>query len=137
MGMYTDTKRVRTDIPGEVENNPVFIYHDLFNPDLEEVEELKDRYRTGKVGDVEVKRKLAQAINLFLEPHRTRRDYYGKQTDLVLDILREGAERMRDEASQTLALVREKTGLDHYHHLLVDSSHGYEHAQALSGLAFL
>ena len=137
MGMYTDPKRVRADIPGEVENNPIFIYHDLFNPDLDEVEELKDRYRMGKVGDVEVKRKLAQAINLFLEPHRTRRDYYARQADLVLDILGEGAGRMRSEARETLTLVREKTGLDHYHQLLTDPSTRYEPDQALRGLAFL
>ena len=57
--MYTDPKRVRADIPGTVEGNPVFIYHDAFNPDAAEVEDLKARYRAGKVGDVEVKKKLA------------------------------------------------------------------------------
>ena len=61
--MYTDPKRVRADIPGTVEGNPVFIYHDAFNPNREEVEDLKTRYRAGKVGDVEVKTKLAAAIN--------------------------------------------------------------------------
>src|SRR5262249_44467975 len=63
MSMYTDPKRVRADIPGTVEGNPVFTYHDAFNPDVLEVEDLKARYRTGKVGDVEVKRKLADALN--------------------------------------------------------------------------
>ena len=61
--MYTDPKRVRADIPGTVEGNPVFIYHDAFNPNRDEVEDLKARYRAGKVGDVEVKTKLAAAIN--------------------------------------------------------------------------
>ena len=61
--MYTDPKRIRADIPGTVEGNPVFIYHDVFNPDREEVEDLKSRYREGKVGDVEVKEKLAVAVN--------------------------------------------------------------------------
>ena len=70
--MYTDPKRIRADIPGTVEGNPVFIYHDLFNDDKEEVEDLKDRYRTGNVGDVEVKKKLARAINLLLEPIRRK-----------------------------------------------------------------
>ncbi|MGH7885024.1 MAG: tryptophan--tRNA ligase, partial [Thermodesulfobacteriota bacterium] len=65
--MYTDPKRIKADIPGTVEGNPVFIYHDLFNPDIEEVDDLKERYRTGKVGDVEVKKKLAKAINNTLE----------------------------------------------------------------------
>src|SRR5438105_1962880 len=57
--MYTDPKRIRADIPGTVEGNPVFIYHDVFNPDKAEVENLKARYREGKVGDVEVKEELA------------------------------------------------------------------------------
>ena len=61
--MYTDPKRVRADIPGTVEGNPVFIYHDAFNPNRDEVDDLKARYREGKVGDVEVKTKLAAAIN--------------------------------------------------------------------------
>ncbi len=61
--MYTDPKRVRADIPGTVEGNPVFIYHDAFNPNRDEVEDLKARYRAGKVGDVEVKTKLAAAVN--------------------------------------------------------------------------
>ena len=71
--MYTDPKRVRADIPGTVEGNPVFIYHDAFNPNRAEVEDLKARYRAGKVGDVEVKTKLAAAINAMLEPMRERR----------------------------------------------------------------
>src|SRR6478672_4620716 len=71
--MYTDPKRVRADIPGTVEGNPVFIYHDAFNPDAAEVDDLKARYRTGKVGDVEVKTKLAAAVNAVLEPLRQRR----------------------------------------------------------------
>ena len=71
--MYTDPKRVRADIPGTVEGNPVFIYHDAFNPDTAEVDDLKARYRAGKVGDVEVKTKLAKALNAHLEPMRERR----------------------------------------------------------------
>lgn len=137
MGMYTDPKRIRADIPGEVEANPVFIYHDIFNADQEEVRELKDRYRRGTVGDVEVKRKLARAINLFLGPHRARRDVYANQPDLVLDILREGAGRMREEARETLAMVRSNMGLDYYHNQIADPQTGAEPAHALSGLAFL
>ena len=73
MRMYTDPKRVRADIPGTVEGNPVFTYHDAFNPNTEEVDDLKARYRAGKVGDVEVKTKLATALNAHLEPIRERR----------------------------------------------------------------
>ena len=71
--MYTDPKRVRADIPGTVEGNPVFMYHDAFNPNVAEVDDLKARYRAGKVGDVEVKTKLAAAMNAMLEPMRERR----------------------------------------------------------------
>ena len=73
MRMYTDPKRVRADIPGTVEGNPVFIYHDAFNPNTAEVDDLKERYRAGKVGDVEVKTKLADALNAHLDPIRERR----------------------------------------------------------------
>jgi tryptophanyl-tRNA synthetase len=73
MKMYTDPKRVRADVPGTVEGNPVFVYHDAFNPNKEEVEDLKTRYRLGKVGDVEVKTKLANALNAHLDPIRERR----------------------------------------------------------------
>ena len=71
--MYTDPKRVRADIPGTVEGNPVFTYHDAFNPNTAEVDDLKARYRAGKVGDVEVKTKLANALNAHLDPIRERR----------------------------------------------------------------
>ena len=71
--MYTDPKRVRADIPGTVEGNPVFTYHDAFNPNTAEVDDLKARYRAGKVGDVEVKTKLATALNAHLDPIRERR----------------------------------------------------------------
>ncbi|MGQ9888767.1 MAG: tryptophan--tRNA ligase [Aggregatilineales bacterium] len=110
-GMYTDPKRIRADIPGTVEDNPVFIYHDAFNPNTAEVEDFKARYRAGKVGDVEVKKSLARAINAFLEPFRQRRAQYEAQPDLIEDILVTGTRRARAEAEQTMALVREAMGL--------------------------
>src|SRR4029079_1519614 len=90
MRMYTDPKRVRADIPGTVEGNPVFVYHDTFNPDTAEVEDLKARYRAGKVGDVEVKTKLAKALNAHLEPIRERRAAILAKPDHVKEILYEG-----------------------------------------------
>jgi tryptophanyl-tRNA synthetase len=110
-GMYTDPRRVRADIPGTVEGNPVFIYHDAFNPDVDEVNDLKERYRQGKVGDVEVKRKLARALNSFLDPIRERRAHYASRPDLVESILVEGTRRMQAEARYTMALVYEAMGL--------------------------
>lgn len=106
-GMYTDPNRVSADIPGTVEGNPVFIYHDAFNPDKDEVDELKARYRKGTVGDVEVKTKLAAAINAFLTPIRARRSEYEKDPSVVEDVLLEGTRRMQDEAGETMALVHD------------------------------
>jgi len=110
-GMYTDPKRVRADIPGQVEGNPVFIYHDAFNPDTEEVNDLEERYEQGKVGDVEVKRKLARAINEFLEPLRARRAEYESKPGLVDDILVDGIRRTRGVAQETMDMVYEEMGL--------------------------
>lgn len=111
MQMYTDPKRVSADIPGTVEGNPVFIYHDAFNPDIEQVDELKERYRKGKVGDVEVKQKLAAAINTFLEPLRERRAGYAAKPQQAEEILAEGTKRARAEAQETMGLVREAMGV--------------------------
>jgi tryptophanyl-tRNA synthetase len=104
-GMYTDPNRVRADIPGRVEGNPVFIYHDAFNPDVAEVNDLKDRYRKGTVGDVEVKRKLARAINTFLDPIRERRARYEANPGMVEEILMAGTRKMQAVAQETMAQV--------------------------------
>ncbi len=109
--MYTDPNRIRADIPGTVEGNPVFIYHDAFNPDVDEVNDLKDRYRLGKVGDVEVKRKLARAINAFLDPIRERRATYAQQPGMVEEVLVEGTRKMQAQARQTMAMVYDAMGL--------------------------
>ena len=99
MQMYTDPKRVRADIPGTVEGNPVFIYHDAFNPDVAEVDDLKARYRAGKVGDVEVKTKLAKALNAHLDPMRARRaELLARPVDAARDPARGIAQGPRDRA---------------------------------------
>jgi tryptophanyl-tRNA synthetase len=105
--MYTDPKRVRADIPGTVEGNPVFTYHDAFNPNLDEVNDLKERYRTGKVGDVEVKKKLAAALNAHLDPIRERREAVLAKPDRLREILFEGSKRARAEAAITMQRVRD------------------------------
>jgi tryptophanyl-tRNA synthetase len=106
MQMYTDPKRVRADIPGTVEGNPVFLYHDAFNRDRAEVEDLKTRYRAGKVGDVEVKTKLAKAINAHLDPIRARRAEVLTKPSAVRDILHEGSRKARVIAQATMEHVR-------------------------------
>ena len=109
--MYTDPKRVRADIPGEVEGNPVFIYHDAFNPNRAEVEDLKARYRTGTVGDVEVKMKLAAAINAMLDPIRERRHAAMKRPGDLRDLVVAGSARARTVAEETMARVRDAVKL--------------------------
>ncbi len=110
-GMYTDPNRIRADIPGKVEGNPVFIYHDIFNPDKAEVEDLKQRYQTGRVGDVEVKDKLAAAINGFLDPMRDRRAEYEEKSGFVEEVLFDGTIAAREEARQTLLAMKKAMGL--------------------------
>lgn len=105
MGMYTDPNRIHPTDPGTVEGNPVFIYHDYFNADTDEVNDLKKRYREGKVGDVEVKEKLFNAIEKFLTPIRERREEVEKKGDeYILDMLMEGEKKVLKEAS----IVEEK-----------------------------
>lgn len=110
-GMYTDPQRIRADVAGRVEGNPVFIYHDLFNPDKGEVEDLKARYRAGTVGDVEVKRKLARALNAFLGPLRERRTHYETHLDEVRDILREGTRGADEIANRHMDTIMQRMGL--------------------------
>lgn len=111
--MYTDPKRVRADVPGTVEGNPVFVYHDAFNPDAAEVEDLKARYREGKVGDVEVKTKLAKAINAMLDPMRERRAALLAQPNRLRDIVFESSARARAIAVETMAQVRDAMKLNY------------------------
>ncbi len=109
--MYTDPNRVSADVPGRVEGNPVFAYHDHFNPNKAEVEELKERYRTGRVGDVEVKDKLIIALENFFEPTRERRAYYTAQTGYVDELIYEGTLRAREEARATIIETKKAMGL--------------------------
>lgn len=104
--MYTDPTRLRATDPGHVEGNPTFSYHDAYNPDSEEVQELKDRYVAGKVGDVEVKQKLARALNEFLDPIRERRRYYEQRPDDIKALLLDGTRRAKSVAETTMEEVR-------------------------------
>ena len=114
MQMYTDPNRIRADIPGQVEGNPVFIYHDAFNRDVDEVNDLKDRYRAGRVGDVEVKQKLFRAIEALLAPMRERRASFEAQPGLVEEVLHAGNQRARVVARETMVKVRDAMGLTYF-----------------------
>lgn len=110
MGMYTDPNRLRATDPGKVEGNPVFIYHDAFNDNKEEVEDLKERYKNGKVGDVEVKEKLFEAIEKVLLPIRERRNRFTDEK-ILREILSEGSLKVRKEASEVLKDLKNKLNL--------------------------
>jgi tryptophanyl-tRNA synthetase len=106
MSMFTDPTRIHPTDPGHVEGNPVFTYHDTFNPDKEQVEELKERYRKGTVGDVEVKQRLYEALEAFLTPIRDRRNHYKANPSQVYEIIREGTIKGRAVAQTTMDEVR-------------------------------
>jgi tryptophanyl-tRNA synthetase len=111
MQMYTDPKRIRADVPGTVEGNPVFMYHDAFNRNTPEVDDLKARYRVGKVGDVEVKTKLAKALNAHLAPMRERRAQLLAKPSSLKEILHEGSRKARSIAAGTMDRVRDAVKL--------------------------
>jgi len=114
MSMFTDPTRLRAPDPGHVEGNPVFMYHDAFNPDVDQVNDFKERYVKGAVGDVEVKKALAVAINNLLQPFRERRAYYEERPQLVQAALEHGCRVGYDAAQATIEAVREALRLDYF-----------------------
>lgn len=114
MNMYTDPGRIHSTDPGKVEGNPVFIYHDVFNSNKAEVEDLKKRYLEGKVGDVEVKEKLFVVLNDFLKPIREKRKEYEGRDEAIDRILKEGTQKARGVAGETMQKVRRAMKLDYF-----------------------
>jgi len=114
MSMYTDPNRIHKNDPGKVEGNPVFIYHNIFNLNKEEIKDLESRYRTGSVGDIEVKEKLFQAIEAFISPIRERRLSLDGKDKYLYDILRSGTERGKVIASKTLYNVKNSVDLNFF-----------------------
>lgn len=123
MSMFTDPNHLRVEDPGQVEGNPVFIYLDAFSkpehfeeflPDYQNLDELKDHYRRGGLGDVKVKKFLNNVMQTELAPIRERRQMWeGRMTD-VYDILKAGSERARETAADTLADVRRAMRIDYF-----------------------
>ena len=106
MSMYTDPARIRATDPGKVEGNPLWAFHETFNPDQNWVRENEDLYRQGKVGDVAMKRKLVEVLNALLEPIRARWKHYHDRPDDVIDALRTGTRRANEVAEETLYLAK-------------------------------
>jgi len=109
-GMFTDPNRTRSDIPGKVEGNPVFIFHDAFNTNKDEVAHFKSRYQEGTIGDVEIKVSLAAAINDFLHPIREKRSALEQQKGYIEKVIVEGTEKMNDIANVTVKEMKSLMG---------------------------
>lgn len=109
--MYTDPNRISADVPGQVEGNPVFVYHDAFNPDTAQVEDFKKRYREGKVGDVEVKEALAEALNNFLKPMQDKYHEIEADSGYVDQVIIDGTQKVREHFVETLREVKKAMGL--------------------------
>lgn len=107
MSMYTDPNRLRATDPGRIDGNPLWAFHDTFNFDKTWLEEAKQKYLTGNIGDVECKKRLIEILNELLTPMRTRRTEYAKDPAMVLEVLRQGAAKANAVASDTLLKVRE------------------------------
>lgn len=116
MGMYTDPARVHGDEPGNTENNPVFIYLRAFGAESHEVriKDYEQKYKKGAVGDVEVKEFLVSVLEEFLEPVRKKREEFEKQPEIIEKILREGTQKARAEAQETLKLVKQAMKIDYF-----------------------
>lgn len=112
LSLYTDPARVHANIPGKVEGNPLFIYHDLFNPNLDEVEFFKNRYREGAITDVEVKKSLVLHVNAFLDPIRKKRKEIDEEKGRVEKVIYDGTLLARERAKLTLKEVRSLMGLE-------------------------
>jgi tryptophanyl-tRNA synthetase len=112
MSMYTDPNHIHVQDPGQVEGNMVFTYLDVFGKDKEYIQELKDHYRRGGLGDVKIKRYLIEVLEEELAPIRARREEFAKDPAAVMEILRQGSDQAEQVAAQTLADVKTAMGIN-------------------------
>ena len=138
MSMYTDPNHLKVSDPGQVEGNPVFTYLDAFckdeyfaefSSDYQNLDEMKDHYRRGGLGDVKVKRFLNQVMQAELAPIRARRKEFEKDIPAVYDILKKGSETAREVASQTLKEVRHAMRIDYFEDLELIQSQAEKFSQ--------
>jgi len=121
--MYTDPEHINLNDPGHVEGNAVFTYLDAFSrpehfaqywPEYQNLDELKDHYRRGGLGDMKCKKFLNQILNEFLEPMRQRRHEFEQDIPEIYNILRKGTERARETAAQTMSEVRQAMQINYF-----------------------
>ena len=106
MSMYTDPGHVHVDDPGKIEGNTVFMYLDVFGQDKDAIQAMKDHYQRGGLGDVKVKKYLAEVLNNFLDPIRAKRAELSKDPQAIMDILHQGTEKTKHVAQETMSQVR-------------------------------
>lgn len=114
MSMYTDPNHIRVEDPGQVEGNVVFTYLDVFDEDKEKVQELKDHYQKGGLGDVKIKRYLNEVLQDRLRPIRERREEAAKDKEAVMAMLKSGSEKAERVAAETLAEVKAAMGINYF-----------------------
>jgi tryptophanyl-tRNA synthetase len=116
MTMYTDPKRLRVTDPGETdpEKNPLWAFHEAFNPDKAWVAEHQEMYRGGKIGDVAIKKKLIEILNGILDPIRQRRKHYEDRPDDVIAALKQGTTNANAIAEETLTLAKKAMRQDYF-----------------------
>ena len=121
--MYTDPEHINRNDPGHVEGNAVFTYLDAFSkpehfaqywPEYQNLDELKDHYRRGGLGDMKCKKFLNQILNEFLEPMRQRRHEFEQDIPEIYNILRRGTEKARETAAQTMSEVRQAMKINYF-----------------------
>lgn len=114
MNMYTDPTHIRVEDPGKVEGNVVFTFLDAFDPNQNEVADLKEQYRKGGLGDVVLKKRLTKILIDKITPIRDRRAKLAKDPAAVMQILKVGTTKVRNIAQKTLEEVRSKIGINYF-----------------------
>ena len=114
MSMYTDPNHIRVEDPGQIEGNTVFTYLDVFATDKDAVEDMKEHYKRGGLGDMKVKKYLNEVMQAELEPIRNRRIEFEKDIDSIYDMLKDGSDKARAVAANTLREVRSAIGIEYF-----------------------
>ena len=123
MTMYTDPNHIRVEDPGDTKNNPVFMYLEAFStdehfakylPEFKNIEDLKTHYEQGGVGDVKIKKFLANVLNDILTPIRERRAIYENNIEAVYKMLEEGSKKARAKSEEVLTRVRKAIGVEYF-----------------------
>lgn len=139
MSMFTDPNHLRVEDPGQVEDNPVFIYLDAFSrpehferhfPDYQNIEEMKAHYTRGGLGDMKVKKFLNNVLQDELEPIRNRRRELEKDIPAIYDILKEGSMRAREAAARTLDDVRRAMKINYFEDMDLISEQAKKYARS-------